>query len=192
MYWITLQPMYLQMSLCTSPLTMYLCMLLKISLPLPVCVCVFILQHCSLSGATCVSYLLQVSSVKGFSPNCVYGCALMFSFLCFSAASFSCVFSFLFQSAIPLVRTETLFSLSNANPPQFRFFFNTFPHFFYTEVLPLLYTQTHTLFPLVTSNVVLSVSSSVRQFVVVKEEVLCNNSIGPIIGTKSEMRAILC
>lgn len=96
-------------------------------------------QHSALSGVTCVSYLIQISLVRAFKANCVYARALMFSFLCFSAASFSCVcvFSRLFQSAIPLVRTQTLFLLSNANPPL---------HFAFLQSSPSLYSEAPSLY----------------------------------------------
>lgn len=132
--------------------------------------------------------------MRAFKANCVYARALMFSFLCFSAASFSCVcvFSRLFQSAIPLVRTQTLFLLSNANPPLHFAFLQCSPSL-YSEA-PSLYshsyagahthTQPHMHSLLFTSDVVLSVFPSVDHLVVVIEEVLCNAAIGPISGTK--------
>lgn len=96
------------------------------------------------------------------------------------------VLSVLFQSAIPLVKTEMLFSLSNANPPLHFAFLHSSPY----SVAPSLnshsyYTNTHIHTHTITSNVVLSVLSPVDHLVVVIEEVLCNSSIGSIIGTKT-------
>ncbi len=54
-----------------------------------------------------------------------------FIFVCVSVCVCMCL-AFLFESAIPLVRTEMLFSLSNANPPL---------HFAFLHSSPFLYTK---------------------------------------------------
>lgn len=82
---------------CVHPCVLYVCTYSIES----VCVCAYVcvsicivVQDFSLSGMTRVSYLLKLSLVKAFKANCVDACALMFSVLCFSAASFSCVYVF--------------------------------------------------------------------------------------------------
>lgn len=100
-----------------------------------------------------------------------------------------CVLSALFQSAIPLVKTEKLFLLSNANPPLHFAFLHSSP---YSEApslnsrsyCTLQHAHTHMLSFFFTSDVVLSVVSPVDHLVVVIEEVFCNSSVGSIIGTK--------
>lgn len=114
------------------------------------------------------------------------------AFLCSFISMCACVFSALFQSAIPLVRTEFLFPFQMLIPHYVSLFF-TLPAL-YTEV-PSLYRNTniatrthkHTLSCslLFTSDVVLSVLPPVDHLVVVIEEVFCNASIGPISGTRS-------
>lgn len=96
------------------------------------------------------------------------------------------VLSVLFQSAIPLVNTEMLFSFQMLI---LHFaFLRSSPY----SVAPSLnshsyYTQTHTFrhtLCLFTSDVVLSVFPPVDHLVVAIEEVLCKSSIGSIIGTE--------
>lgn len=117
-----------------------------------------------------------------------------------------CVFSTLFESAIPLVRTEMLFTLSNANPPLHSAFLHSSPSLqteafllhSHSEAAAHCTTYTHTralslsLFfslslglPLLfTSDVVLSVIPPVDYLVIVIDDVFCNASIGSIKETK--------
>lgn len=87
----------------------------------------------------CFIPYLDLFSESLQSKLCVCTCANVqfslflrcFIFMCV------CVFSRLFQSAIPLVRTQTLFLLSNANPPL---------HFAFLQCSPSLYSEAPSLY----------------------------------------------
>lgn len=92
---------------CVQP-TVWVC---TWSIDCVLCACISVLvQRSSLRGVTCGLYLFKVSLPKAFKENCVCMRTNICRSLFLRCFIFMRVLSVLFQSAIPLVNTEMLFS----------------------------------------------------------------------------------